>query len=237
MNTGTNQGSWMVRSLFVLLVAAVAFQGYLLLNIYRQHPKMMPRCTRSEQQPEGTVVHPTNPATPIGKPTTTLQPQRDDWDEWFANPSMDQWDPFSEMQMMQERMSRLFDDALGRFRLSPGFQAPRDQLMFSPQIDLQEKDTNYVVRMDIPGADKSDISVRIEGRLLSVSGKTSEITEESSNGTSIRKERRSGQFQRVITLPGPVASEKMEAKYENGVLSITVPKATGTHEAQRVMVL
>ena len=67
----------------------------------------------------------------------------------------------------------------------------------------------------------------MEGRVLTVSGKTEMVNEEKDKDRVIRSERRSGQFQRIITLPGPVKPDKVEAKCEKGVLTVTVPKAEG----------
>lgn len=96
----------------------------------------------------------------------------------------------------------------------------------SPRMDLTEGEDAYLVRLDMPGLDKSDIDVKVEGMLLTITGSSeSEAESRDAAGKTLRRERRSGRFQRTVTLPGPVQADKVDARYENGVLTITVPKA------------
>lgn len=89
--------------------------------------------------------------------------------------------------------------------------------------------------MDIPGAEKSNISVNITDRMLEVSGQINETVVDKGKN-QLRKERRSGEFRRALTLPGPVKAGEMEAKYENGVLVVTIPKADEKDEARSIKV-
>ena len=83
-----------------------------------------------------------------------------------------------------------------------------------------------MVQMNIPGADESNISVTLDDRLLTISGRTSSETKEGEDTDRfLRVERQSGQFQRSLTLPGPVDAERMNAAYKGGVLTVTIPKA------------
>jgi HSP20 family protein len=91
-------------------------------------------------------------------------------------------------------------------------------------MDIEEKDGCYVIRMDIPGTDKSNISVDVSDREVTVSGTVDQTVEEHTKN-QLRKERRSGRFSRSFILPGPVKADEMEAEYNRGVLVITVPKA------------
>lgn len=97
--------------------------------------------------------------------------------------------------------------------------------MFSPNLDLREKDDAYVVRVDLPGSDKSDLHVSLEDRMLTVSGSRDEEMQEEEHGKVVRTERRHGQFQRSLGFPGPVDPDGLTATYKNGVLTVTVPKA------------
>ncbi|MDF7801442.1 Hsp20/alpha crystallin family protein [Pontiellaceae bacterium B1224] len=145
------------------------------------------------------------------------------------------WDPFSEFRNIRQQMDQIFNDSFGRFRMNPDFESLWGGTAFSPNMDIEEQNGNYVVRMDIPGADKSDISVNIKDRVLEVSGKTDETVEEQGQ-RQLRKERRSGQFKRAFTLPGPVKVDEMEARYEDGVLVVTVPKADEEKENRTIEV-
>jgi HSP20 family protein len=101
-------------------------------------------------------------------------------------------------------------------------------MSFAPQMDVKDQNGEYIVRFDIPGADKSKITVNVDDRQLTVKGSTDETIEKKDGDRVLRQERRSGQFERSITLPGPVEADKITARYENGVLVVTAPKAGQT---------
>lgn len=218
--------AWIVGAVLALLTAAVTVQGYLLYRLQRQ-PKAP--VARDERTHAPLAAH-------SPKQTAPARPLADDW--LTIAPFGDEWDPFAEMERMREQMMRMFDDSFGRLGASP-LRLQREGLgIFAPQMDLEEKQDRYVVRMDIPGTEKGDLSVNIEGQTLTVSGKTSELREETDRSRRLlRQERKSGQFQRSMTLPGPVQSEKMEATYKDGVLTVTVPKADEPATPHRVTIL
>ncbi len=155
----------------------------------------------------------------------------------FGSGAMNDWDPFQEMQLMHQRMERLFNDSFGRFQSSPQFSGQSQTFQFSPDADVRDEGDHYQVLMDLPGSDKSAIEVKVEGQTLMISGKRDEqVEEKDNNGTVIRSERRSGQFQRAISLPGPVKNDAVEAHYENGVLTVTLPKAVESAPANKIEV-
>jgi len=156
-------------------------------------------------------------------------------DGFFASPfDKDNWDPFQEMQRVQERMDKLFNESLGRFHQSPRFSGLADDFTFSPDLDLRDDGNAYVVRMDLPGADKPEVNVEVEGTTLKVTGKRDETIKEEDKGKVLRNERREGAFERSIQLPGEVKAEEVVAKYENGVLTITLPKAETPSQSHRI---
>jgi HSP20 family protein len=163
------------------------------------------------------------PANPTLKPGPSSAPlTEDDWDPFGL--ASDDWNPFAEMQQMQARMDRMFDGAFHRFSNSPGFAPLAGDPLFSPDIDLKEEGEHYVVRVDVPGTDRGNLDVRVEDRELVISGDREEVLEEKEEDRFVRKERRSGHFERSITLPGPVKEEAVKADYKEGVLTITLPK-------------
>jgi HSP20 family protein len=129
------------------------------------------------------------------------------------------WNPYAEIQHMKNQMERMFGDSFSRFHI----KTPMDNLTKSPDIDLQEKTDRYVVTVDTPGADQSSMDVRLEGQVLRISIKTGQAQDE--NGEYRYRERFVGQFQRALTLPGPVNAGKMTTDYHDGILTITIPKA------------
>ena len=131
-------------------------------------------------------------------------------------------DPFAVLREMQERMGRLLDESDWMRSVAPD-DSGRAR---SPRMDMNEGKDAYIVRLDMPGLDKSEIDVKVEGLLLTITGRSeSEGESRDDDGKTLRRERRSGMFQRTVTLPGPAQADKVEARYENGVLTITVPKA------------
>jgi HSP20 family protein len=93
----------------------------------------------------------------------------------------------------------------------------------SPSLDLAETNHAVEVRLDVPGAESKDIEIQLNGHVLTVSGHKKEEKEEKGK-TYHRLERRSGAFSRSISLPCAVTEEAIDAKYRDGVLTITMPK-------------
>ena len=133
------------------------------------------------------------------------------------------WNPYEEMQRMQKEMEQLFGDSFSRFHMN----TPLGSLSKVPDVDLQEKPDQYVVTVNVPGADESSLDVKLEDRILYISIKTEHAddaqTDEKSGQYSFR-ERFMGEFHRALTLPGPADAAKMKTDYRNGVLTITIPK-------------
>lgn len=136
-----------------------------------------------------------------------------------------EWDPYQEFRSMREQMDRMFDDSFNRFRLSPFFdEGTGDTGAFLPQTDLIEEKSRYVVKMDIPGSDQAEIQVNLSGQTLSVRAKSHLAQKERQGDTFLRMERSMGVIERSIPLPGPVDADAMESTYQDGVLTIVLPK-------------
>jgi HSP20 family protein len=113
---------------------------------------------------------------------------------------------------------RLFDD------LFSGFQA--SGLGYSrsfPAIDSWEDEKSYHLAVELPGFSKKDVEVSLLGKELEISGSREEESDD--GATYHRRERYSGRFHRKFRFPVDVDSGKVEARFENGVLTLTVPKA------------
>jgi len=132
------------------------------------------------------------------------------------------WNPYEEMQRMQKEMEQLFDDSFSRFHMN----TPLGSLSKVPDVDLQEKADQYVVTVNVPGADESSLDVKLEDRILHISIKTehAEAQTDEKNGQYNFRERFIGEFHRALTLPGSADVAKMKTDYRNGVLTITIPK-------------
>lgn len=95
---------------------------------------------------------------------------------------------------------------------------------FGPRVDLQDRGDRYEWRLDVPGADETDVVVRAEDGVLIVEGTRRSTTEESEPGNYVRRERHFGRFQRRLSLPGDAATETLRTALENGVLTVTLQK-------------
>jgi HSP20 family protein len=94
------------------------------------------------------------------------------------------------------------------------------------RMDVSENDQEYLVKAEIPGVNKEDIKVAINGNQVSLSAEVKQEKSENEGG-SLRNERYYGQMQRSFTLPQEVDDEQAQARYENGVLHLTLPKRSG----------
>lgn len=137
--------------------------------------------------------------------------------------SQSNWVSFQEMQQMQKQMDEMFNQAFGRFNNSALSSPPFGPLTAIPDMDLQENDKEIVVRLDMPGIDKTSIKVEVQDNTLSIGG--TRVEEQHQNGGALlRSERHTGSFQRSMTLPGPVHPSSLKTDYENGVLTIRIEK-------------
>lgn len=128
---------------------------------------------------------------------------------------------------MQNEMNKIFGDMRSQLQTNPNFGDLNHNFTFAPSVDMQEKADRFVITVDIPGADESNINVKLEGNQLHISASTSKSSNQQNKkdkANMLRSERFFGEFKRTLTLPSPVIPEKMQTDYNNGVLTIVVPK-------------
>lgn len=94
---------------------------------------------------------------------------------------------------------------------------------FSPALDIEEKEGAYLVTVDLPGIKKDDIKIDFHDSVLTIAGERARVEK----GEGKYKERTYGKFTRSFTLPNAVDAEKIEAKFEDGVLHMTLPQMAG----------
>ena len=120
----------------------------------------------------------------------------------------------------------LFDlDNLFNHFWSPAVSKEMTADFFSPRVDIKEKKGKYQITADLPGVDKDHLSVTLDNGVLTIEASTEEEKTEEEDGNVIRKERRSGKFMRSFNLGSSVKDSDINAKFKNGVLKLTVPKA------------
>ena len=129
------------------------------------------------------------------------------------------WEPAREMMTLRDAMDRLFDDAFTRpLRMYDGSQ------MSVPAVDMYQTDNEVVVKAAIPGVKADDVQINVTGEVLTIKGETREKEETKDKAYHIR-EQRWGMFERTVALPTDVVADKAKAEFENGILTITLPKA------------
>ena len=131
---------------------------------------------------------------------------------------MVRWEPLSGLTSLRQAMDRLFEDAL----VNPARLWP-ETIGEEPALDVYQTDKDVVVKASLPGVKPEEVEVSITGDMLTIKGEHKE-EEEEKKANYFRKELRYGTFQRSMALPCEVKSEKAEANFENGVLTITLPK-------------
>lgn len=93
-----------------------------------------------------------------------------------------------------------------------------------PRIDILEESDNFVLKADLPGMEKDDISISVDGRTLTIYGEKKEMKRETKKGNYYHFERSYGTFRRSFSLPTHVDEKKIEAHYKNGVLELWIKK-------------
>jgi HSP20 family molecular chaperone IbpA len=147
-----------------------------------------------------------------------LSPSPSDWDAWDR-------DVLEHMTRMQREMDRIFHQAFLEFRSRPEFGEFFNQARFGSSFDLQEERDKYVVRAYLPERDMDNVNVTIEGQVLKLEAKGENTRREEKEGVLFS---RKAQYSQVLTLPGPVQTDKMTVERKENMLVVTLPKASAS---------
>jgi len=120
------------------------------------------------------------------------------------------------------RFENEMEDPVERFFSNGGEEG--ELMQFTPALNLAETDKGFEVSVELPGIKPEEVNVELKEGNLWISGEKTEEKEEKGK-TFHRGERRHGEFRRMIRLPSAVKEEKVEAKFENGVLKASIPKS------------
>lgn len=134
---------------------------------------------------------------------------------WPSRPSFQS--SLSDFDQIRREMLRLLDSATGETVADPGAGV-------FPPINITQDDTNFYLRAEVPGIKPTELSISALRSRVSISGKR-EIPREHERVSYHRKERPEGAFNRAVTLPAEVDAERVDARYSEGVLLLTLPKA------------
>ena len=137
----------------------------------------------------------------------------------WQRPQVAVWPGFGRLTDLRDEIDRLFDAPLAEL-------ARTSQILsgWTPALDLYEDKDNVYVRVEVPGMKKEDIELSLHNGSLSVSGER-KGDETFKDAEVYREERFFGRFQRTVSLPTAVASDKVKAQYKDGILTVTLPKA------------
>lgn len=131
--------------------------------------------------------------------------------------AMVRWDPFREMERIRDTMDRFIEEGLGVTGITP------ERLSAFP-VDIYQTESEISVKAAVPGMKPEDINISVLGNMLTISGERKE-EKETKEENYISREMRMGRFQRQITLPTEVNAENAQAKFENGIVTLTLPKS------------
>jgi HSP20 family protein len=134
--------------------------------------------------------------------------------------NLTRWEPMREMVTLRDAMDRLLDDAFTR----PWGLADGRRGLSLPAVDMFQTEDDVVIKLAVPGMKPEDVQISVTGDTLSIKGEVKEETDNKEKAYHIR-EQRWGAFERTLTLPTAVRSEKAQAEFENGILTVTLPKA------------
>jgi HSP20 family protein len=134
---------------------------------------------------------------------------------WPSRPAFE--NPFAEFDQLRREMLRVFDAVTG----DGAREIPAGVF---PPINITQDDSNFYIRAEVPGIKAKDLSISALRNRVSISGKR-EIPQDNERVSYHRKERAEGEFSRTVALPGEVVADRVEARYSDGILALTLPKA------------
>ena len=134
--------------------------------------------------------------------------------------SLVRWEPFNDLISLRDAMDRLFEESFVHPLRSELIPWGRSGL----PLDMYETENEVVVKASVPGIKPEELDVTIAGDTLTIKGET-KMESEVKRECYLCQERRYGAFSRSVTLPGGLNTDKVDATFENGVLTLHIPKA------------
>lgn len=131
--------------------------------------------------------------------------------------TLNRWEPFRGAATLQEQVNRLFGNVLEHSGEESNLTS------WAPAVDIYETEHELVVKADLPEVDPKELDIRVENNLLTIRGER-KFEKKVNEENYLRVERAYGSFSRSFSLANTVNSEAIKADYQNGVLTLTVPK-------------
>jgi len=130
------------------------------------------------------------------------------------------WDPFRNVAALQDRINRIFDESFSR---NADVDDDISMCAWKPLVDIYETDEAIILKAELPGIKKEDVSVEIKDNVLTLKGERVE-DKEVKNESYFRKERCFGTFSRAFNLQHRVQPDKIKARFKDGILKVEIPK-------------
>ncbi|GAC1663255.1 MAG: Hsp20/alpha crystallin family protein [Candidatus Acidiferrum sp.] len=131
--------------------------------------------------------------------------------------SLNRWEPFRGSSTLHDHINRVFGEAFERAGQESNLTT------WAPAVDIYETEHELVVKADLPDVDSKDLDIRVENNILTIRGER-KFEKKVSEGNYLRVERAYGSFARSFALANTVNTEAIKADYQNGVLTLSVPK-------------
>jgi HSP20 family protein len=131
--------------------------------------------------------------------------------------AISRWEPFRGATALQDQVNRLFNEVFERSGEESSLTT------WAPSVDIYETELELVVKADLPEVDPKDLDIRVENNILTIRGER-KFEKKVNEENYLRVERAYGSFARSFTLANTVNSEAIKADYQNGVLTLTIPK-------------
>src|ERR687895_921237 len=141
--------------------------------------------------------------------------------------------PFRGFYDMQSEMNRMFDDMFGNLARSGSRQQGDQATRWAPALDVLQEDGDIVVRAELPGVRQEDVDITFHNGVLTISGERKAEEQKEGSGYYVR-ERRYGSFRRSMALPEGTDESKIHARFEDGVLEVTVEGAAIEQAPKRI---
>ncbi|OGU75886.1 MAG: heat-shock protein Hsp20 [Ignavibacteria bacterium RBG_16_34_14] len=133
------------------------------------------------------------------------------------------FEPLRELENWNERIHRFFNDF------------PSADFNYFPHIDISDDEKNIYVEAEIPGVKKEDMKITLQDNILTITGEKKKEKEEEDKKNFFRSERVYGSFTRSFTLPEDIDPDSVDAKFDNGILNITIAKSHPKKVAEKLI--
>lgn len=137
---------------------------------------------------------------------------------WKPEREVSVWSPYRDLVNMQREIGRVFDSLFTDNDTEGAYVA-----QWAPRVDVMENKDSYMIKAELPGVDKGNVKIVLQDNVLTIKGEKKEEKEEKDLNLH-RVERTFGTFERAFSLPANVKSDKIDASFKDGILTVTLPK-------------